>query len=74
MIARVTIANESTTAEPPPVATTVGLIDFTGQMFALDSFVVKTHNKFSSRTCFLTFAMYHHREALINLILLIVSS
>ena len=70
----VTIAGASSTAEPPPVATTVKLIDFSGQLFALDYFVVKTQNMFSSRICFLTFEMYHHREALIDLILLIVSS
>ena len=37
-------------------------INFTGQIFTLDSAVIKTQNEFSSHGGFLTYTMYHHRE------------
>ena len=40
----------------------MGVINVTGQIFALDFAFVKTQNVFRSHGCFLTYAMYYHRD------------
>ena len=40
-------------------------MNFTYQIFALDSAAVKTQNLFTSHEGFLTIAMHHHRETII---------
>ena len=41
-----------------------GVIDCTGQIFALDSAVLKTKNLFRLRRCFLTYTIYHYRDTI----------